>query len=181
MNSELFINTKMMTEEQLTDKAYSTEIPNLSDLKTYVGKELGLSEWFTITQNQIDTFAKTTEDDQWIHTDPEMAAKYSPFKKTIAHGFLVLSLASKFCFETYSIIDISMGLNYGLDKVRFINPVLVDSQLRGRVSLLSTDDVTGGVRYKMKVTFELKGQEKPACVAEFIAQAYADSTKKTAH
>jgi acyl dehydratase len=166
-----------MSEAQLTDKAYSTEIPHLSDLKNYVGKELGLSAWFTITQDQINTFAKTTEDDQWIHTDPEMAATHSPFKKTIAHGFLVLSLASKFCFETYTITDISMGLNYGLDKVRFINPVLVDSLLRGRVSLLSTNDVTGGVRYKMKVTFELKGQEKPACVAEFIAQAYADSTK----
>jgi acyl dehydratase len=152
-----------MTNEQLTDKAYSTEIPHLSDLKNYVvSKEFGLSEWFSITQNQINTFAKTIEDDQWIHTDPEMTAKHSPFKKTIAHEFLVLSSISKFCFETYTIMDVSMGLNYGLDKVHIINPILVDSLLRGHVLLVSAEGIHGGVRYKMKVTFALKGQKKAA-------------------
>ena len=80
-----------MEEQQMSQKAYATEIPNLSDLKNYIGKELGLSEWTTISQNQIDTFARTTDDNQWIHVNPELAKKYSPYKKPIAHGFLILS------------------------------------------------------------------------------------------
>jgi|TARA_B100000795_G_scaffold222516_1_gene177462 acyl dehydratase len=166
-----------MTEEFLTNKAYTTEIPHLSDVKNYIGKEMGLSGWSTITQEQINNFGKVTDDNQWIHTDAVMAEKYSPYKKPIAHGFLILSLASKFCFETFRILDISMGLNYGLDKVRFINAAVVGSSIRGRVTLLSAEDVPGGLRYKMKLVFELKGEEKPACVAEFIAQAYADPNK----
>jgi acyl dehydratase len=166
-----------MDEEQSTDKPYATEILHLSDLKNDVGKELGLSEWMVITQDQIDTFARTTEDNQWIHTNPEKAAKHSPYKKTIAHGFLILSFASKFCYETLRILDVSMGVNYGLDKVRFMNAVLVDSFIRARVSLMAANDILGGVRYKMKIVFELKGEEKPACVAEFIAQAYANYDK----
>jgi len=166
-----------MDKKALLDKAYSTEIPHLSDLKKYIGKELGISKWSTITQEQINTFGEVTNDNQWIHTDPELAAKHSPYKQTIAHGFLILSLASKFCFETFKIIDISMGLNYGLDKVRFINPAFAGSQIRARISLLSAEDITGGLRYKMKLVFELKDQEKPACVAEFIAQAYADPNR----
>ena len=90
-----------MTEEQLSDKPYATEIKHLADLKNYVNKELGLSKWFKITQEQINTFGNVTNDNQWIHTDPELAAKHSPYKQTIAHGFLILSLASKFCFETF--------------------------------------------------------------------------------
>ncbi len=166
-----------MTEEQLSDKPYATEIKHLADLKNYVGKELGLSEWSTITQEQINTFGNVTGDNQWIHTDPEMAVKHSPYKKPIAHGFLILSLASKFCFETFKILDISMGLNYGLDKVRFVNAVVVDSSIRARISLLTVEEIQGGMRYKMKLVFEIKDQEKPACVAEFIAQAYADPNK----
>jgi enoyl-CoA hydratase/carnithine racemase/acyl dehydratase len=165
-------------EQQLTDKAYNTEIAHLANLKDYVGKELGVSEWTTITQDQIDTFARTTDDNQWIHINPEMAAKHSPYKKPIAHGFLILSLASKFCYETITLMDVSMGVNYGLDKVRFMNTTPVGSLLRARVSLLECKDIPGGVRYKMKLVYELKGQEKPACVAEFIAQAYADPNKK---
>ena len=166
-----------MAEEKLTDKAYATEIPHLEDVKNYVGKELGLSEWHTITQEQINAFGKTTDDNQWIHVNPELAAKHSPYKKPIAHGFLILSLASKFCFETFKILDISMVLNYCLDKVRFTNAAPVDSLIRARVSLLTAEDVPGGLRYKMMLVFELKNQEKPACVAEFIAQAYANPNK----
>ena len=166
-----------MTQEQLSDKPYATEIKHLAGLKNYVGKELGLSDWSTITQEQINTFGSVTGDNQWIHTDPEMAVKHSPYKKPIAHGFLILSLASKFCFETFKILDISMGLNYGLDKVRFVNAVLVDSSIRARISLLTVEEIQGGMRYKMKLVFEIKDQEKPACVAEFIAQAYADPNK----
>ena len=167
-----------MEEQQMSQKAYATEIPNLSDLKNYIGKELGLSDWTTISQDQIDTFARTTDDNQWIHINPEMAEKHSPYKKPIAHGFLILSLASKFCFETVKLLDVGMGVNYGLDKVRFMNATVVGSLVRARVSLLTAEDVPGGLRYKMKLVFELKGQEKPACVAEFIAQAYTDSSKK---
>jgi enoyl-CoA hydratase/carnithine racemase/acyl dehydratase len=166
-----------MAAIQLTDKAYCTEIQNLNELKQYIGKELGLSEWTTLTQEQIDSFARTTEDNQWIHINPDMAAKHSPYKKTIAHGFFVLSLASKFCYETFKLMDVSMGVNYGLDKVRFMNAVTVGAWIRARVSLMETIEIPGGVRYKTKIVFELKGQEKPACVAEFIAQAYANPNK----
>tara|TARA_R110002074_G_scaffold61882_4_gene149267 strand:- start:401 stop:1735 length:1335 start_codon:yes stop_codon:yes gene_type:complete len=169
-----------MEEEKSINKAYSTEISQLSDLTHYLGKELGLSNWITITQDMIDTFARTTDDNQWIHVDPEKSAKYSPYKKTVAHGFLVLSLASKFCFETLKIKDIAMGVNYGLDKVRFMNATPVGALLRARVSLMEFSPFEGGAKYKLKLVFELKGEEKPACVAEFIAQAYANpNSKKT--
>tara|TARA_B110000003_G_scaffold152808_2_gene153521 strand:- start:32725 stop:34059 length:1335 start_codon:yes stop_codon:yes gene_type:complete len=167
-----------MEEHPMNQKAYSTEIQNLLELKNYIGKELGVSEWTTISQDQIDTFARTTDDNQWIHINPEMAKELSPYKKPIAHGFLILSLSSKFCYETVKLMDVGMGINYGLDKVRFMNATPVGSLVRARVSLISTKDVTGGLRYKMKLVFELKGQEKPACVAEFIALAYVDSSKK---
>lgn len=169
-----------MAEEKSINKAYSTEVPQLSDLTHYLGKELGISNWMTITQDMIDSFATTTEDTQWIHIDPEKSAKYSPYKKTVAHGFLVLSLASKFCFETLKIKDIAMGVNYGLDKVRFMNATPVGALLRARVSLMEFSPFEGGAKYKLKLVFELKGEEKPACVAEFIAQAYANpNSKKT--
>ena len=167
-----------MEEQQIRQESYATEISQLSDLKNYIGKELGLSEWTTISQNQIDTFARTTDDNQWIHVNPALAKKHSPYKEPIAHGFLILSLASKFCYETVKLLDVGMGVNYGLDKVRFMNATPVGSLVRARVSLISTEDVTGGLRYKMKLVFELKGQEKPACVAEFIALAYVDASKK---
>ena len=169
---------KTMEEQQIRQESYATEISQLSDLKNYIGKELGVSEWTTISQNQIDTFARTTDDNQWIHVNPELAKKHSPYKEPIAHGFLILSLASKFCYETVKLLDVGMGVNYGLDKVRFMNATPVGSLVRARVSLISTEDVTGGLRYKMKLVFELKGQEKPACVAEFIALAYVDVSKK---
>ncbi|MCM4151193.1 hypothetical protein DHD05_06280 [Arenibacter sp. N53] len=167
-----------MAEEKVIDKAYSTKIPNLSDLTHYQGKELGLSNWMTITQEMIDTFARTTDDNQWIHVNPEKSAKYSPYKKTVAHGFLVLSLASKFCYETFKILDVAMGVNYGLDKVRFMNATPVGAFLRARVSLMEFSPIEGGAKYKLKIVFELKGEEKPACVAEFIAQVYSDPNKK---
>ena len=110
-----------MEEQQIRQESYATEISQLSDLKNYIGKELGLSEWTTISQNQIDTFARTTDDNQWIHVNPEMAKKHSPYKKPIAHGFLILSLASKFCYETVKFKNVGVGINYGLDKVRFMN------------------------------------------------------------
>lgn len=155
-----------------TTQPYATKLAKLEQLKNYVGKELGLTEWMTIEQDRINTFAEVTEDRQWIHTDPERSAAFSPYKKTVAHGFLVLSLASKISYDALSISDVVMGVNYGLDKVRFTNATRTGAKIRGRVSLMAFDPVPGGAKYKLSIVFELEGEEKPACVAEFIAMAY---------
>jgi acyl dehydratase len=155
-----------------TTTPYSTQLKELEELKDYVGKELGLTEWMTMEQERINSFAEATEDMQWIHTDPERSAAFSPYKKTVAHGFLVLSLASKISYDAFSIENVVMGVNYGLDKVRFPNATKSGAKLRGRVSLMEYDAIPGGAKYKMKIVFELEGEEKPACVAEFLAMAY---------
>ena len=155
-----------------TTTPYATQLKELEELKDYVGKELGLTEWMTMEQERINSFAEATEDMQWIHTDPKRSAAFSPYKKTVAHGFLVLSLASKISYDAFSIENIVMGVNYGLDKVRFPNATKSDAKLRGRVSLMEYDAIPGGAKYKMKIVFELEGEEKPACVAEFLAMAY---------
>lgn len=155
-----------------TTTPYSTQLKELEELKDYVGKELGLTEWMTMEQERINNFAEATEDMQWIHTDPERSAAFSPYKKTVAHGFLVLSLASKISYDAFSIENVVMGVNYGLDKVRFPNATKSGAKLRGRVSLMEYDAIPGGAKYKMKIVFELEGEEKPACVAEFLAMAY---------
>lgn len=157
---------------ELKTTPYNTKVAHLNELEHYVGKELGLTEWMNIDQDRINTFAEVTEDLQWIHTDPEKSAAYSPYKKTVAHGFLVLSLASKISYDALSIDDVVMGVNYGLDKVRFTNATRVGAKLRGRVSLMAFDAFPGGAKYKVSIIFELEGEEKPACVAEFIAMAY---------
>lgn len=151
---------------------YSTTVATLQDLASYIEKELGLSAWVTIDQDRINAFAQITEDHQWIHTEPEKAAQLSPFGGTIAHGFLVLSLASKFVYETYQIGSVKMGLNYGLDRVRFIHPVRVDAQVRGRAKLVDMEMIPNGAKLKVELTFEIKGEEKPACVAEFIGMVF---------
>ena len=152
---------------------YCTTIPTIAELENYVGKELGLSDWVTITQERIDQFATATEDFQWIHTDPKRAAIESPYGTTIAHGFLVLSLASSFAYAAYQLGDFEMGVNYGLDKVRFPNATKVNSQIRGRVSLTSYEAIEKGAKFKLTIVFELRGESKPACVADFLAIAYA--------
>ena len=164
--------------EQPTNTAFATRLTNISELNDYVGKELGLTEWMPMTQQRINTFADATEDFQWIHIDAERSATLSPYKKTVAHGFLVLSMASKISYDTFSIENVAMGVNYGLDKVRFPNATKSGSFFRGRVSLIECVEIPGGAKYKMGIVFELKGEEKPACVAEFIAIAYAGPGKK---
>ena len=153
-------------------EAYKTNFKHLAELEAKVGQELGVSPWMKITQEKINQFAEATNDSQWIHVDPERSAKESPYKTTIAHGFLVLSLASYFTYETFSCEDVGMGVNYGLDKVRFMNATPVNADIRGKVSLMSFESIPGGAKYKVKIVFELKGVEKPACVAEFLAIAY---------
>ncbi|MEM9078969.1 MAG: MaoC family dehydratase, partial [Bacteroidota bacterium] len=121
---------------------------------------------------------KITDDEQWIHVDVERSKKESPYKTPIAHGFLVLSLASSFCYQAYKVDDVGMGVNYGLDKVRFMNATPVNARLRGRTSLMTYEEIEGGAKYKVKVVFEIEGQEKPACVAEFLAMAYTKEHSK---
>lgn len=153
---------------------YSTRFKLLADLKNFIGKELGITDWMQMSQQKINDFAKITDDEQWIHTDPGKSAVYSPYKKTIAHGFLVLSMISRISFDAFSIENVVAGINYGLDRVRFPNATKSDSTYRGRVSLIEFSEIPGGAKYKLKVEIEIKGEEKPACVAEFLALAYTD-------
>ena len=154
------------------EKAYSTKFKQLSELKNFIGKELGLTDWMQMSQEKIDDFAKITDDKQWIHTDPKKSALYSPYKKTVAHGFLVLSMVSTISFNAFSIENVVAGINYGLDKVRFPNATKSDSTYRGRVSLMKFTEIPSGAKYKLKIEIEIKGEDKPACVAEFLALAY---------
>mgnify|MGYP005640935239 CR=1 FL=1 len=117
-------------------EAYKTHFKNLDEMGKCVGKELGISDWIEITQDKISVFAKITEDEQWIHLDAEKCAKESPYKTTIAHGFMILSLASRFSYDTVTIGSVKMGVNYGVDKVRFMSATPSGGLVRGRVSLL---------------------------------------------
>ena len=143
----------------------------LADMQPLVGQEIAISDWITITQERINQFAEATGDHQWIHVDAERA-KNSPFKSTVAHGFLTLSLIPCFAEPSIKVRSIKMGINYGLNKVRFTNPVKVNSRLRGRFVLKAFDPIEGGAQVTMNVTVEIEGQEKPACVAESISRRY---------
>ncbi|MGY1746529.1 MaoC family dehydratase [Blastococcus sp. SYSU D00695] len=140
----------------------------IPDMEAAVGEHLGWSDWHTVTQKQIDLFAEATGDHQWIHVDPEAAAK-GPFGTTIAHGYLTLSLLPLLVVQVYSIKGISMGVNYGANKVRFPAPVPVDSRLRAGVELLSVTPGAGGYQVVERVTVEVDGGGKPACVADSVS------------
>lgn len=142
----------------------------VDDLKAQIGEEIGLSDWFTISQERIQQFADATDDHQWIHVDDEKAAK-GPFGTTIAHGFLTLSLLPALT-PALDIPGVRMGINYGLDRVRFISPVPTGSRVRARSRLVSVAEVPGGLQLKSEVTVELEGSEKPACVAEALSRLY---------
>src|SRR5690606_9329442 len=128
-----------------------------------VGEEVGVSDWHTVDQPQINLFAEATLDPQWIHIDPVKAAE-GPYGTTIAHGYLTLSLLAPLMQSTYRVEGATRAVNYGLNKVRFMSPVPVDSRVRVRVELQSVEDVPGGVQAVWKSTIELEGAEKPACV-----------------
>jgi len=145
---------------------------NLEELEAAVGKEIAVSDWCTIAQDRIDTFAKVTEDEQWIHVDPTKAKEHSPYGDTIAHGFLVLSLIPKFSYSTVNIEGAKMGVNYGCNKVRFMNATKVGSKIRGRASLKSFEKIENGAKYVTTWTIELEGQTKPACVADCVSLVY---------
>ncbi len=143
----------------------------LSDLKAQLGQEIAISDWITVTQERINQFADATGDHQWIHVDP-VRAKASPFGCTIAHGYLTLSLLPAFSEPTIQMKSVKMGLNYGCNKVRFTNPVKVNSRVRGRFNLKAFEAIEGGAQVTMLVTIEIEGQEKPACVVESISRRF---------
>ena len=143
-------------------------IEGVDGLRASVGHELGVSDWHQIDQAQISAFAEATGDHYWIHTDTERAAEDTPFRSTIAHGLLTLSLGPRFSYEIYSINGFPMYLNYGFDKVRFTSPVTVGSRVRMRATLESINEVPGGITCTIAQVFELEGSERPACVAQSV-------------
>ncbi|MEJ8845793.1 MaoC family dehydratase [Variovorax robiniae] len=149
-------------------KSYET----LADLKPLVGEVIGTSDWVFIDQRRINMFAECTGDMQWIHVDAERA-KHGPFGTPIAHGFLTLSLMSAFMGTGFEIRKSLMGVNYGLNKVRFIKPVPVNSRVRGHFKLVGWDAIdNGGAQLTIEVSMELEGSDKPVCVAESITRRY---------
>ena len=144
----------------------------LADLAACVGQEVAVSDWITITQEQVNRFADATGDHQWIHVDPERA-RQGPFGAPIAHGFLTLSLLPRFFESSFDVLGSRMGVNYGLNKVRFTAPVPVGSRLRARMTLLSAEPVAGdGLQMAWQVQIEREGVDKPVCVAESLVRRY---------
>jgi acyl dehydratase len=145
---------------------------SLRELESRVGQEVGISPWVEMPQERIDLFAKATEDFQWIHVDPARA-KSSPYGGTIAHGFLTLSMLPKLSESTFEFSDRKMGVNYGLNKVRFTAPVPAGAKIRGRFTLARYEKIEGnGVQTTWNVIFEREGGDKPVCVAEAISRHY---------
>jgi acyl dehydratase len=149
-----------------------TQIESIAALRDHLGREVAVSDWLAVSQERINQFAESTEDRQWIHVDPERAARESPFKKTIAHGFLTLSLLSELGKRAMSVAGVRMGINYGLNRVRFVSPVPAGSRIRARFTLSLVDDIRGGVQGTWNVTVEREGSEKPCCVAEWLVRYY---------
>lgn len=144
----------------------------LADLAACTGQEVAVSDWITITQQQVNLFAEATGDHQWIHVDVEKA-KAGPFGAPIAHGFLTLSLLPRFFESSFEITGSRMGVNYGLNKVRFTAPVPVGSRLRGRMKLLAAEAIAGdGMQMTWEMTVEREGSAKPVCVAESLVRRY---------
>jgi acyl dehydratase len=143
----------------------------LNELQAEVGNEIGISDWITVDQARIDLFAQATGDHQWIHVDPARAAE-GPFGTTVAHGFLTLSLMPEMFAGAFEIADVRMGVNYGLNRVRFTAPVAAGSRIRGRFVLHAFEPIDGGAQLTVTVTMELEGSAKPACVAESISRRF---------
>jgi acyl dehydratase len=145
-----------------------------AELKQAVGRQLGTSDWLEISQERIDLFAEATGDHQWIHVDPERAAQ-GPFGSTIAHGYLTQSLVNHFLPQIVEVRGVRMGINYGADRLRFPAPVPVGSRIRGSAQLLAAEDTKdGAVQAKIRVTVEIEGAERPACVIDTISRYYPE-------
>jgi len=144
----------------------------VDELRAAVGSNLGVTDWVTVDQSQIDTFADATGDHQWIHVDVERASK-GPFGAPIAHGFLTLSLLPRFYETALEVVESRMGVNYGLNRVRFMSPVPVGKRLRARMKLLTAEPIADdGFQMTWETTIELEGAAKPACVAESVVRRY---------
>ena len=146
---------------------------DLRSLKEFVGREIGVTGWLSLTQKRIEQFAEATEDRQWIHLDRERASRESPYGTTIAHGFLTLSLVSYFVREAIQIRGgVRMAVNYGLNRVRFPSPVRSESKIRARIALLTLKELTDAVEVTFNVTIESENSDKPCCVAEWVVRYY---------
>lgn len=139
-----------------------------------VGESFDPTEWVAIEQDRIDMFAKATDDHQWIHVDPERA-KDGPFGGTIAHGYLTMSLVNRFLPELVEVRGVSMGVNIGTDNLRFLSPVRVGNRIRGKGELVKAEEAKGGIQAVVRVTVEIEGVEKPACVVDTISRFYPES------
>ncbi len=149
-------------------------LDSLDSLKDLVGREVAVTEWFTVSQDRIRQFAEATEDCQWIHLDRERSRRESPYRTTIAHGFLTLSLLSQFAQRAIQIRSgVRMGVNYGLNRVRFPSPVRADSKIRARFTLLKLKEFPDALETIFSVSIESEGAAKPCCVAEWIVRYYA--------
>ncbi|WP_420569189.1 MaoC family dehydratase [Thalassovita sp.] len=155
----------------------SSELLTLDAFRAMLGKEMGVSEWTTITQDQIDTFAECTDDHQFIHVDPEAAAK-TPFGGTIAHGFLTLSMLSSMAYQMPSIEGTAMAVNYGFNKLRFVSPVRSGARIRGRFVLKAFEEIRPGeIQTTTTVSVEIEGEDKPALVADWLGRRYLEKTE----
>jgi acyl dehydratase len=148
------------------------EIASLAQLKNLIGEEVAVSDWVGITQERVQMFADATGDHQWIHLDAERSRRESPYGCTVAHGFLTLSLLPMLTHSALRLADVRMGVNYGLNKVRFPAPVPVGSRVRGRFILLSVENILDGAQLTWQVSVEREGADKPVCVAEWISRRY---------
>ncbi len=145
----------------------TTVLEEPADLIKLVGQRLGTTEWMKVTQQQVDQFAEATGDRQWLHIDPDRAAK-GPFRGTIVHGYLTLSLAPAVISQVLEIRDLTAALNYGLNKVRFPSPIRVGAQIRAAVTVMSAQQKSSGVESVFTLTYEIDGEDRPACVADVI-------------
>ena len=146
----------------------ASTILSVDHLRGRVGDEVAVSDWFEVTQAHIDEFAEATGDRQWIHVDPERAARESPYGRTVAHGFLTLSLLAHLYQETVTVTGLRMGINYGFNRVRFTGPVPSGARIRAHFRLAALDEIPNGVQMTWDVTVECEGAEKPVLVAEWL-------------
>jgi|SRR5829696_7987740 len=144
-------------------------------IKDRVGQEIAVSDWLEVSQERINQFADATDDHQWIHIDGARAAAESPFKSTIAHGFLTLSLLSTLIRESIHVTGLRMAINYGLNRVRFVSPVLAGSRIRAAITLQAVEQVSGGYQVSWNVVIERERGDKPACVVEWVVRYYPEA------
>ncbi len=150
-------------------------VPNILALRDHPGQELAASDWLEVTQTRIDQFAEATGDHQWIHVDPARAAAESPFKTTIAHGFLTLSLVPTLAATAMAFPRLRLAINYGINRARFIRPVPAGARIRGRFSPAAVEETGGGIQVTWTVVIECEHGDKPACITEWIVRYFPDA------